>query len=525
MRKIPLLSLKRNFSYQNYRLLTTRERMNITSYNKLNQEKTSHNKSFTLKELLKKENLELIKNKDIKELVSHLQNTKLVSSKIKNIKLKKINYLQRNNSTINNDSLKQKMNINFPLLDFSKLNLIKSESQSLSVTHKRVKNLENSFIPFVNLTVRKSNFKIKGVSEYSRNNKISNYSLHQTIKNSLKILKAEDRTIKGELNPIFFKKHFFKKKSKDTCFSKVNFISNKLGLISLFGVFDGHGKNGLELSRIVKEYFLDYFQNNNSIKVCLSHDNYYSILTEAFENCQNYLIKNRQKLNIDIDFSGVTCCIVIYPNDSNNKLYCANCGNCKCVLYSNSHFVKLSYPHVPNRPSESDRILDMKRHLSKFINNDNLNNSNYNNLYGNHNNENKNNNFQNWKILNYIEKINERNIFEKKKNLYLKKIIKLNISRSLGDLQAKELGIISEPEIVESNLKLDRGKICVIGTLSLWKFLSEEEVGVIARKHARENNAYAACRELEEIARERWKRNMRSVDDITVVIIFLELKR
>ena len=57
----------------------------------------------------------------------------------------------------------------------------------------------------------------------------------------------------------------------------------------------------------------------------------------------------------------------------------------------------------------------MKRHLSKFINNDNLNNSNYNNLYGNHNNENKNNNFQNWKILNYIEKINERNIFEKKK--------------------------------------------------------------------------------------------------------------
>ena len=92
MRKIPLLSLKRNFSYQNYRLLTTRERMNITSYNKLNQEKTSHNKSFTLKELLKKENLELIKNKDIKELVSHLQNTKLVSSKIKNIKLKKINY-------------------------------------------------------------------------------------------------------------------------------------------------------------------------------------------------------------------------------------------------------------------------------------------------------------------------------------------------------------------------------------------------------------------------------------------------
>ena len=107
----------------------------------------------------------------------------------------------------------------------------------------------------------------------------------------------------------------------------------------------------------------------------------------------------------------------------------------------------------------------------------------------------------------------------------MKKFIKLNISRSLGDLQTKELGIIPNPEIIESNLKIDRGKICVIGTSSLWKFLSEEEVGVIVRKHARENNAYAACRELEEIARERWKRNMRSVDDISIVIIFLELKR
>ena len=166
----------------------------------------------------------------------------------------------------------------------------------------------------------------------------------------------------------------------------------------------------------------------------------------------------------------------------------------------------------------------MKRQFNKLINNDNLNNKN---LNGNNNNvnNNENNNNQFWKNLNYLEKINEKNLFEKNKNIYLKRIVKLNISRSLGDLQGKELGITSEPEIVESNLRMDRGKICVIGTSSLWKFLSEEEVGVIVRKHARENNAYAACRELEEIARERWKRNMSSVDDITVITIFLELKR
>lgn len=87
------------------------------------------------------------------------------------------------------------------------------------------------------------------------------------------------------------------------CFS--NFILKKLGSISLFGVFDEHGKNTLEISKIVKNYFIDYFKNSNSIKLCLSHDNYYSILTDAFISCQNYFLKNKEKLNVDVDFSGV----------------------------------------------------------------------------------------------------------------------------------------------------------------------------------------------------------------------------
>ena len=204
----------------------------------------------------------------------------------------------------------------------------------------------------------------------------------------------------------------------------------------------------------------------------------------------------------------------------------------------------MSYPHVPDRPSEAQRILEKRNKFKKnneynninsynnlnYFNNNNIN-MNLNNNSPNNDNNNNNNKINNeglnniGKGLNYLEKIQEKNKFEKAKNAYLKKFIKLNISRSLGDLQAKELGIISEPEIVESNLKLDRGKVCVLGTLSLWKYLSEEEVGDIVRKHSRDNNTFAACRELEEIARERWKKNMRRVDDITVVIIFLEWKR
>ena len=192
---------------------------------------------------------------------------------------------------------------------------------------------------------------------------------------------------------------------------------------------------------------------------------------------------------------------------------------------------------MPDRPSEAQRILEWKNNLNNnlneennsnnnsFINNNNISNIDCNINHININKQKDNNQIFISKNMNYLEKIQEKDKFEKTKKVYLKNFVKLNISRSLGDLQAKELGIISEPEIVESNLKLDRGKICVIGTLSLWKYLTEEDVGIVVRKHSRDNNTFAACRELEELAREKWKKNMKKVDDITVVIIFLEWKR
>ena len=41
----------------------------------------------------------------------------------------------------------------------------------------------------------------------------------------------------------------------------------------------------------------------------------------------------------------------------------------------------------------------------------------------------------------------------------------------------------------------------------------------------KENKGFAACKELEELARERWKKNVRKIEDITFIIIFLDFKR
>ena len=41
----------------------------------------------------------------------------------------------------------------------------------------------------------------------------------------------------------------------------------------------------------------------------------------------------------------------------------------------------------------------------------------------------------------------------------------------------------------------------------------------------KENKGFAACKELEELARERWKKNFRKIEDITIIIVFLDWKK
>ena len=119
----------------------------------------------------------------------------------------------------------------------------------------------------------------------------------------------------------------------------------------------------------------------------------------------------------------------------------------------------------------------------------------------------------------------KKEIFKINKKNYIKEFKELNLSRSLGDLYCEELGIISEPEIVECNLKKNKGKFIILGTDSLFKYLSNDEILNIIKKYIYLNNGFEACKELEELARERWKKNVRKIEDITFIIIFLDFKR
>ena len=358
-------------------------------------------------------------------------------------------------------------------------------------------------------------------------------------KYELKIKSSCSQTTVGKISSYKVSNLNNKKFNQDISFSLLNISSVKLGEISLFGVLDGNGPYGKQVSSIVKDYIVDYFTNSNEMKVTLKRDNFYSIMYNSFVFAQKYLINNNSKLNLNLDYSGVTGCILLYPQNGTNKIYCANLGRSKCVLYTMFGTIKLSYELYPERASEKYRISllnnENETSLISFNEIEELKNKNKINENNNNNNINSNNiNISSNKINNTNEndkekeKINLKLFIQKNKNLpiddNLKDFFELDISRCVGNLIGNSYGVIPGPEVIESDIRINRGKFIVMGTSSLWKYLNEDEVGNIVNKYLSTNDSIGACKALEETAKERWKIDTGGYDDISVIVIFFDLK-
>ena len=101
-------------------------------------------------------------------------------------------------------------------------------------------------------------------------------------KSELKIKSASSLTISGKVSN---HKNMYvpnKKLGQDVSFSLLNINSVKLGEVSLFGVLDGNGPYGKQLSAIVKDYIIDYFKKCEEMKTTLKRDNFYSIMYNSF---------------------------------------------------------------------------------------------------------------------------------------------------------------------------------------------------------------------------------------------------
>ena len=411
------------------------------------------------------------------------------------------------------------------------------------------------------VTVEKNKYSKKEIWKKDFLLKFENTKKAYLKKKELKITSAYGLTVQGHSSLYFTMQYPRKKFNQDCNFCNLNFLSKKLDKISIFGIFDGNGPYGKGIALALKNYIINYFKRGTDMKVNLKKDNFYSIMYNAFIRAQEYLINNSTKLNINMRYSGATGIIVLYLHNNTNKVYCANLGRNKCLFFTNMGSIRLSYELFPNRASERFRIsLFNHQRINHTIEKDNKINNDNKNKSSNDNSNNKNNDKHNnndntssshnnsnngldddsniessrndLKMSNNEESENNktnkkkeiRTLIDKEKEDFLKDFKELDISRCIGNLAAEELGVIPGPEIAESDVKGNKGRFIVIGTESFWKYLNEEEVWKIVNKHYSSSNSEGACRDLQEIAKERWKENTGGYDDISIIVIFFDSK-
>ena len=258
--------------------------------------------------------------------------------------------------------------------------------------------------------------------------------------------------------------------------------------LTLFGVCDGHGINGKQVSHLVSILFPSYFYyilldynlisrkidiNKMILKLMKIQEtpddiknmflfryffNKFEIeFTEIpfFSKNQNILFNQiheslhythkdlKQRYEIDIDNSGTTLCSGIVFG---NTLYIINVGDSRAILgtyytiYNKWKTTQLSIDHKPKSPNENKRIIACSGRVDKFKNE-------------------------------FGEEYGVYRVFRKEfDSIYPG----LAISRSIGDEDAKKLGVVYEPEVFRYELK-SQDKILIIGSDGLWEQLSNEE--------------------------------------------------
>ena len=510
-------------------------------YKPINPENKFSSSTFGINEMMKKDNISLITNDSIRNLI-----VKFRADREKELNEKKIFYkeksyqdIQREKNTnflmlramLRRDPLtiqalmkknldrKKKLNKCFSTKTYIKKNISKSiflSKESLSSEKNNNISTINNNISIGNFT-RKKNSKIQKKEMWNKDfmDKIEKIKRTFLKKFEAKITNVGHLTLQGHIilvkNIQFAKKKF----NQDCTFSYYSLTSAKLGELSLFGIFDGNGPHGKAVAQGFKNYIINYFKTGNEMRVTLKKDNFYSIMYNSFVNAQNYLINNSTKLNINLKYSGSTGIVLLFPHNNSNKIYCANVGRNKCMFYTNYGTIKLSYELFPHRASERFRIshfLTQKKIKDKEKEEQNMNlNLNNNNM----------NSFDDPFPNNEEE---NKVIYNREKDNFLKEFCELDISRCIGNLAAEDLGVIPGPEIIESDLRLNKGKYIVMGTESLWRYLSEDEVGEIVGKHFSSTNSDMACKELIDLAKERWKNDIGGYDDISVIVIFIDSK-
>jgi serine/threonine protein phosphatase PrpC len=252
----------------------------------------------------------------------------------------------------------------------------------------------------------------------------------------------------------------------------------------LFAVCDGHGVHGHDVSGFIKEFLVSNIED--SIPDIISDiDNLIAALRTG-------VLKTNLQLNeggINLDFSGSTLNAILIRS---SLLLCANVGDSRSVVAKQRgdswHAISLSRDHKPDLPSEAARILS-----------------------------------NNGRVESYFDQ-NGVPVGPARVWLANKQIPGLAMSRSLGDAVASSVGVIADPEIQVYELTKE-DKFIIIASDGIWEFISSEEAVAMVSTVWHSGNAESCCDKLVKEATIRWQKEEENIDDMTVIVIFLNVHR
>ena len=268
---------------------------------------------------------------------------------------------------------------------------------------------------------------------------------------------------------------------------------NNIKDFNIFGVLDGHGPDGHYVSLFASDYIPSQIINNPEIKALDNpekiyeklKDNNCQIISKAFHSCDEQL----KRADFDAYDSGSTCILVIHIGE---HIICANVGDSRAIVaYDDNNdpelntleSAQLSTDYKPELPEETKRILMSGGEIGQMKDQ-------------------------------YGQGIGPYRVWAKGKDYP-----GLAMSRSIGDLKGKNIGITSDPGITEYDL-CESSKYIAICSDGVWEFLSNEIVQKIGKIYYLQGNASEFCHQIINNSVYMWKQNEINIDDITVVAIF-----
>ena len=272
-----------------------------------------------------------------------------------------------------------------------------------------------------------------------------------------------------------------KKHNQDAYVACPSYKGNKE--LHLFAVFDGHGEDGHKVTAYLKGVFplavesiaLSYLSGY------LSANEFKQALRSVFLHVQEDLCT---QLGVDTEASGSTAVLAIILRD---ELFCASVGDSRAVLGVKSRpwqVLPLTHDHRPESPREKARITHKHGRIEPNCLPDKAG-------------------FGPMRVW-----------------LPYRSAPGLAMSRSLGDAEVHEYGVSAEPDISYRKLRLN-DRLLLLASDGIWNCVSNEEAVALSFRFYEKRAASQAAESLVTEATRRWKQESESVDDITVVTVFI----